>query len=73
MTLDELVDEFKGDHVAPFYDVAKLLVDGLCELLGISTITDEIFSLKWQYAKVLKHEYEIRPIMEDCQKILGMR
>lgn len=73
MTAEEVVNEVKHEYYVPFFELAKLLVDGLCERLNTNPVSDEMFDLKWEYSKVLKHEYEIRPIMEDCQKILGMR
>ena len=74
MALDEIIKEVKEDFFAmPFYEVAKFLVNQLCKATKRSTATDEMFNLKLQYAKVLRHEYEIRPIIEDCERILERR
>lgn len=74
MALDEIIKEVKEDSFAmPFYEVARFLVNPLCKATKRSTTSDEMFDLKLQYARVLRHEYEIRPIIEDCERLLGRR
>ena len=74
MTLDEIIKEVKENSFAtPFYEVAMLLVNQLCKATKRSTTSDEMFDLKLEYARALRNEYEIRPIIEDCERLLGRR
>lgn len=73
MTLDEIVKEVKEKYHIQFFEVAKFNVDQICRALGLDIYRDDIFDLKWTYTKVLRHEYEIRPIIEDCERLLGRR
>ena len=72
MTLDEIVEETKKDYL-PFFDFTWNVLREVCMKAGVDHCTDEMSNVRWAWNRVLKHEEEIRPIIEDCERILGRR
>ena len=79
---EELRTEVRKDYYAPFYDVAKYIVEPMVKRIMSAIyfkkinpenpITwNEAHKIYWAWGQVMEHESEIRGILAECKALIG--
>lgn len=82
MEYEELRTEVREDYYAPFYDVAKAIVDPMVKRIMSAVYFKKInpenpitwgeaFKINWAWGQVMEHESEIRPILAEVKELIG--
>lgn len=82
MEYEELRSEVRKDYYAPFYDVAKDIVEPMVNRITMAIIKKKInpenpitwgeaFKIYWAWGQVMEHESEIRPILAEVKELIG--
>ena len=69
-------------NYAPFYEVAKAIVDPMVVRVrdaareGLIEVEDpiewsEAYDMSWEWSRFMEHENDIRRILEDCRRLLA--
>lgn len=59
------------DGYSPFFEFTWDLIKDLCEYAKLRYYDPEWMDLRREYQWALTREYEIRPILAECKKILA--
>lgn len=82
MEYEELRSEVRKEYYAPFYDVAKDIVEPMVNRITMAIIKGKInpenpitwreaFKIYWAWGQVMEHESEIRPILAEVKELIG--
>lgn len=70
MDIENIIAETKDDYT-PFFEFTWELIKHLCEYAKLPYYEPEWMDLRREYQWALTREYEIRPILAECRKILS--